>query len=65
MNGKRWIGIFVCAAMLCGQASALPEMGGIKAKSAALYAADGTALYGYHEDERLQPASVTKIMTSC
>ncbi len=63
MNGKRWIGIFVCAAMLCGQASALPEMGGIKAKSAALYAADGTALYGYHEDERLQPASVTKIMT--
>lgn len=63
MNWKRWFSILVCAGMLCGQASALPEMGGLKAKSAALYAADGTALYGYHEDEKLQPASVTKIMT--
>lgn len=63
MNWKRWFGILMCTAMLCGQASALPEMGGLKSKSAALYAADGTALYGYHEDEQLQPASVTKIMT--
>lgn len=63
MNWKRWIGICVCAGILCGQAAALPEMGALKAKSAALYAADGTPLYGYHEDEKLQPASVTKIMT--
>lgn len=63
MNWKRLFSIFICAGILCGQASALPEMGALKAKSAALYAADGTALYGYHEDEKLQPASVTKIMT--
>ncbi len=63
MNWKRWLSVFLCTGLLCGQASALPEMGALKAKSAVLYAADGTALYGYHEDEKLQPASVTKIMT--
>lgn len=63
MNWKRWVCICTCAGLLSGQALALPEMGGLKAKSAALYASDGTPLYGYHEDEKLQPASVTKIMT--
>lgn len=57
----------ICAAMLSGmllvQAAALPEMGALNAKSAALYAANGQELYSYHADEQLQPASVTKIMT--
>lgn len=57
----------ICSAMLSGmllvQAAALPEMGALNAKSAALYAANGQELYSYHADEQLQPASVTKIMT--
>lgn len=58
---------FVCVALtLCGmcvQATALPEMGPLYAKSAALYAANGQELYSYNANEPLQPASVTKIMT--
>ena len=57
----------ICAALLSGllltQAAALPEMGELNAKSAALYAANGQELYTYNADEPLQPASVTKIMT--
>lgn len=57
----------ICAAILGGmllvQAAALPEMGALNAKSAALYAANGQELFAYHADEQLQPASVTKIMT--
>ena len=57
----------ICAALLGGllltQAAALPEMGELNAKSAALYAANGQELYTYNADEPLQPASVTKIMT--
>ena len=57
----------ICAALLSGmltvQAAALPEMGALYAKSAALYAANGQELYVYNADEQLQPASVTKIMT--
>ena len=57
----------ICAAVLSGllltQAAALPEMGALNAKSAALYAANGQELYAYNADEPLQPASVTKIMT--
>ena len=49
--------------MLTVQAAALPEMGALYAKSAALYAANGQELYVYNADEQLQPASVTKIMT--
>lgn len=49
--------------MLLVQAAALPEMGALNAKSAALYAANGQELYSYNADEQLQPASVTKIMT--
>ena len=45
------------------QAHALPEMGALHAKSAALYAADGQELYSLNAEEQLQPASVTKIMT--
>lgn len=46
--------------MLTVQAAALPEMGALYAKSAALYAANGQELYVYNADEQLQPASVTK-----
>ena len=57
----------ICAvclgAMLLVQAAALPAMGELHAKSAALYAANGQELFSYHADEQLQPASVTKIMT--
>lgn len=57
----------ICAAVLAGlllvQAAALPEMGALNAKSAALYAANGQELFSYNADEQLQPASVTKIMT--
>ncbi|WNX83607.1 D-alanyl-D-alanine carboxypeptidase family protein [Agathobaculum sp. NTUH-O15-33] len=49
--------------MLLVQAAALPEMGALHAKSAALYAANGQMLYEFNADEQLQPASVTKIMT--
>lgn len=60
---KRMLCGALCSGILLSQAAALPEMGPIKSKAAALYAADGTELYTYHADERLQPASVTKIMT--
>ena len=57
----------ICTALLSGmltvQAAALPEMGALYAKSAALYAANGQELYVSNADEQLQPASVTKIMT--
>lgn len=57
----------ICAAVLAGlllvQAAALPEMGALNAKSAALYAANGQELFSFNADEQLQPASVTKIMT--
>ena len=51
--------------MLTVQAAALPEMGALYAKSAALYAANGQELYVYNADEQLQPASVTKIIPCC
>lgn len=44
-------------------AAALPAMGALNAKSAALYSANGQELYSYNADAPLQPASVTKIMT--
>ncbi len=44
-------------------AAALPAMGPLYAKSAALYASNGQELYSYNADAPLQPASVTKIMT--
>lgn len=66
---KGWLAVkkMICAAILGGmllvQAAALPEMGALNAKSAALYAANGQELFAYNADEQLQPASVTKIMT--
>ncbi len=57
----------VCFALaLCAvtaHASALPAMGPLYAKSAALYASNGQELYSYNADAPLQPASVTKVMT--
>lgn len=56
----------VCMALcllLTPQTLALPAMGDLAAKSAALYAANGQELYTMNADEPLQPASVTKIMT--
>lgn len=69
MGVKGWLAVkkMICAAILGGmllvQAAALPEMGALNAKSAALYAANGQELFAYNADEQLQPASVTKIMT--
>ena len=69
IRAKGWMAVkkTICAAVLSGllltQAAALPEMGALNAKSAALYAANGQELYAYNADEPLQPASVTKIMT--
>lgn len=60
---KRMLCGFVCGGVLLTQAAALADVGEIQSKAAALYAADGTELYSYHADEKLQPASVTKIMT--
>lgn len=60
---KRCLCMVFSSVILWSQAAALPEMGPLKAKSAVLYASDGTELYSYHADESLQPASVTKIMT--
>lgn len=53
----------LCSAVLVGQAFALPAMGELSAKSAALYDSSGQMLYEFNADEPLQPASVTKIMT--
>ena len=57
----------ICAALLAMllpvQAAALPAMGELHAKSAALYAANGQELFSMNGDEALQPASVTKVMT--
>lgn len=53
----------VSAAMVTNAAAALPAMGELHAKSAALYDASGQMLYEFNAEEQLQPASVTKIMT--
>ena len=60
---KKMICVAILGGMLLVQAAALPEMGALNAKSAALYAANGQELFAYNADEQLQPASVTKIMT--
>ena len=69
MRRKGWTAVkkMVCTAAVLGlllmNAAALPELGALHAKSAALYAANGQELYVSNADEKLQPASVTKIMT--
>ena len=60
---KKLLCVLLTAALLTAQAAALPDLGPLTAKSAALYDADGKMLYEYNADEPLQPASVTKIMT--
>lgn len=60
---KKMICAAFCAGVLLIQAAALPAMGPLNAKSAALYDSSGQVLYEMNADEPLQPASVTKIMT--
>lgn len=60
---KKIVCFVLCCVLLVPPALALPEMGELHAKSAALYASNGQELYSYNADEPLQPASVTKIMT--
>ena len=60
---KKIVCLALCFCLLLPSALALPEMGPLNAKSAALYASNGQELYSMNADEPLQPASVTKIMT--
>ena len=60
---KKMLCALMSAVMLTGAASALPAMGELHAKSAALYDSTGKMLYEFNAEEPLQPASVTKIMT--
>ena len=60
---KKTICAAACACLMLIQAAALPAMGPLNAKSAALYDSSGQMLSVYNADEALQPASVTKIMT--
>lgn len=67
MKGGQSMKKMICAALTAGtllvQAAALPAMGPLNAKSAALYDSSGQMLYEKNAEEPLQPASVTKIMT--
>lgn len=60
---KKLLSLALCAVLLHMNAAALPAMGELTAKSAALYDASGQMLYEMNAEEPLQPASVTKIMT--
>lgn len=60
---KKLLCFCISCLLLHGTAAALPEMGTLYAKSAALYDASGQMLYEYNAEQPLQPASVTKIMT--
>lgn len=60
---KKLLSTALCALLLTSHAAALPAMGELTAKSAALYDASGQMLYELNAEEPLQPASVTKIMT--
>ena len=60
---KKFSCIILCMMLLFTHAAALPDMGNLTAKSAALYDASGQMLYEMNAEEPLQPASVTKIMT--
>ncbi|WP_122789302.1 D-alanyl-D-alanine carboxypeptidase family protein [Intestinibacillus sp. Marseille-P6563] len=60
---KKLLSLALCAVLLHMNAAALPAMGELTAKSAALYDASGQMLYEMNAEESLQPASVTKIMT--
>ncbi len=60
---RKLVCMALAAALTLTEAHALPEMGALHAKSAALYASNGQELYSMNAEEPLQPASVTKIMT--
>ncbi len=60
---KKIVCAALCVCSLLMQAAALPAMGPLNAKSAALYDSSGQLLYEMNAEEPLQPASVTKIMT--
>lgn len=60
---KKLLSTALCVLLLHSSAAALPAMGSLTAKSAALYDASGQMLYEQNAEEPLQPASVTKIMT--
>lgn len=60
---KKLLSTTLCVLLLIPHAAALPAMGDLTAKSAALYDASGQMLYEMNAEEPLQPASVTKIMT--
>ncbi len=60
---RKLVCMALAAALTLTEARALPEMGALHAKSAALYASNGQELYSMNAEEPLQPASVTKIMT--
>lgn len=60
---KKLLSLALCLMTLHGSAAALPSMGTLTAKSAALYDANAQMLYELNAEEPLQPASVTKIMT--
>ena len=60
---KKLLSTVLCTLLLTSHAAALPAMGNLTAKSAALYDASGQMLYELNAEEPLQPASVTKIMT--
>lgn len=60
---KKLLSLALCAMLLHTSAAALPAMGTLTAKSAALYDASGQMLYELNAEAPLQPASVTKIMT--
>lgn len=57
---KRVLSTIVAAAMLFGNAYAID---GIKGKSAILMSQEGEVIWESNADEKLEPASVTKIMT--
>ena len=60
---KKQLCIIIALALFYSSASAMPQMGEINAKSAALYDSNGQMLYEMNGEAAYQPASVTKIMT--
>lgn len=60
---KKFLSLCMAVAILAQSAAALPAMPQLHAKSAVLMDSSGQILYQMNADEKLPPASVTKIMT--
>lgn len=60
---KKILSICLVIAVLCQSAAALPAMPKVGSKSAVLMDSSGQILFEMNGDEKLPPASVTKIMT--